>query len=120
MPADATALSFGLNLFNNGTLTTDDLSMIQARHRGRRAPLGPPRPPPRRHSTAVAATRPAPASKATTEEAQGRQGHHAQRRARPDAAAQRRQVRAGTPNWASHPAHVVLAPFVVSPELTRG
>lgn len=28
LPADATALSFGLNLFNNGTLTTDDLSMM--------------------------------------------------------------------------------------------
>ncbi len=29
MPATATAVSFGLNLFTNGTLTTDDLSMVQ-------------------------------------------------------------------------------------------
>jgi hypothetical protein len=28
-PANATAISFGLNLFSNGTLTTDDMSMVQ-------------------------------------------------------------------------------------------
>jgi hypothetical protein len=30
IPAEATALSFGLNLFNNGTLVTDDLSLTES------------------------------------------------------------------------------------------
>ena len=30
MPADATAISFGLSMFNNGTIVTDDLGLVEA------------------------------------------------------------------------------------------
>lgn len=53
IPAGATALSFGLNIFANGTLTVDDMSMI----RGTAAPTA--------GTTAAATTSVAPTSTAT-------------------------------------------------------
>ena len=118
MPADATALSFGLNLFNNGTLTTDDLSMIQPGA----APTG------FRSSAAAAATAPTfDTVSATMGQQNGKPGRHkGDRVTTHNVLPSPTQPRSGggrtgrNPDLGIPPGQVVLAPFVVSPELTRG
>ena len=122
MPADATALSFGLNLFNNGTLTTDDLSMIQT---GAAAAA-----PAAFRSGSAAITAPtfdAVALSATPGGQNSKPGKHkgdqiSTHNVVPGPA----QPRTGggrsgrNPQQGIAPGDVVLPPFVVSPELTRG
>ena len=119
MPANATALSFGLNLFNNGTLTTDDLSMIQPGAAPPRSAQVPPRPP--AAPTFVRRVRDDGTAERQTER------HKGDEVTTHNAAAQPRRSRAApaagpdkNPELGIPPGEVVLAPFVVSPELTRG
>jgi hypothetical protein len=118
MPANATAVSFGLNLFTNGTLTTDDLSMTQT-------------------GAAPAAFRSAQAAVTTpTFDAVALSAKPGEKNSKPkkrkgdritkhDAVPGPDQPRTGgrsgkNPQLGIAPGEVVLRPFVVSPELTRG
>ena len=119
VPANATALSFGLNLFNNGTLTTDDLSMIQG---------GTPAAAPAafRSSTASAAAAPvsqtaalaAPPSNKPPKKNKGDKITTHNTVPAPDGGKPDKSGR--DPKQGHKPGAVVLPPFVVSPELTRG
>ena len=108
MPANATALSFGLNLFNNGTLTTDDLSLIQT---GAAAAA-------LRSATATTdsvalATPPNTPKKNSGDKISKHNTVPAPDPGRPDKSGRE-------PKLGHAPGAVVLPPFVVSPELTRG
>ena len=114
MPATATALSFGLNLFNNGTLTTDDLSMIQsgttpAGLRSGAAAIA------SMDNSSAQAVAPSP-GKPTKSKGDRVTLHNtvpAPNPGNPD--------KSGTnPSLGHKPGTVSLRPFVVSPELTRG
>ena len=113
MPANATAISFGLNLFNNGTIVTDDISMIET-------------------GTAPAPLRAAGTSAftASLSTAPPVAIGHGPRKNKGDRITKHDTVpgptnlkvsRAGkAPQLGLKPGVVVLQPFVVSPELTRG
>ena len=121
MPANATAVSFGLNLFTNGTLTTDDLSMIQA---GAPPPPRPPlRPRPRSPPRPSAPSRCPPHPAGKTTKPGKHKGDQITTHNIVPAPAQPRTGggRSGrNPQLGIAPGAVVLPPFVVSPELTRG
>lgn len=115
VPAGATAVSFGLNIFANGTITTDDLSMV-------------------RSGTAASPLRASGAATTTTALTEavtwsdGRPGGPGKRRGEvvkksapvPGPILPRVGRGDGRPERGVTPGAVVLAPFVVSPELTRG
>lgn len=120
MPATATALSFGLNLFNNGTLTTDDLSMVQ-----NVAPAAAPAAL-RSASAAMPATALANAAPSASPATSAR-GPHRNKGDRITAhnaiPAPSSPGRAGNGSGGSRgiaPGAVVLPPFVVSPETVKG
>ena len=119
MPANATAVSFGLNLFTNGTLTTDDLSMIQtaatpAAFRSGTTAITTP-------TFDTAALSAAPGGQNTKP---GR--HKGNQITTHNVVPGPAQPRTGggrsarNPQLGITPGAVVLPPFVVSPELTRG
>ncbi len=121
MPANATALSFGLNLFNNGTLTTDDLSMVQTGT----APAAPAA----LRSGAVTAIAPASESVVVSVPPTGKDNGPKKNRGDkitthntvPAPNGPGRPSKGGkSPQTGIAPGDVVLPPFVVSPELTRG
>jgi peptidoglycan/xylan/chitin deacetylase (PgdA/CDA1 family) len=113
MPANATAISFGLNLFNNGTITTDDLSMVETGT----APAGV-----RAEATSAftASTSTAPPA----DHGQGPRKKKGDRITKHDTVPAPIQPRLGRGGKQAAqgvaPGEVVLQPFVVSPELTRG
>ena len=118
MPATATALSFGLNLFTNGTLTTDDLSMIQSVT----APAA-------LRSSVAATAAPTVVSAALSTNPSEKNSkpskHQGPRITRHDSVPGPIHPRTGgkpgrNPARGIAPGDVVVRPFVVSPELTRG
>jgi len=113
MPATATAISFGLNLFNNGTLTTDDLSMIATGTTP--APL---------RADGTSAFTASVSTAPPVGNGQGPRKKKGDRITKHDtvpAPVQPRLGRAGKQaSQGIAPGEVVLQPFVVSPELTRG
>lgn len=118
MPANATALSFGLNLFNNGTLTTDDLTMI----RGGTAAAA------LRSATITAAAAAAvPASQGVEQAAPPgkkppkKKGDKITEHNVIPVAEPGKPDKSGRPPKEGHkPGAVIFPPFVTSPELTRG
>jgi len=120
MPATATALSFGLNLFTNGTLTTDDLSMIQtgstpatpAAFRLGSAALTAP--------TFDPAALPATPDTQTTKPSKHKGDTVTTHNTVPVAEPGRPDTSGREPKLGHAPGAVTLQPFVVSPELTRG
>lgn len=118
LPAGATGLSFGLNLFSNGTLTVDDISMIQAGA----APAGL-----RTFQNGAANSAFAEAVMSSGKPVDGvqnprkRKGDTVTKHDTVPAPTQPRLGRAGkSAAQGLAPGDVVLQPFVVSPELTRG
>jgi hypothetical protein len=113
MPANATAISFGLNLFSNGTLTTDDLSMIGTGT----APIA-------LRTDGAGAFTAAVTMAPPVGNGQPPRKHKGDRITKHDtvpAPVQPRLGRAGKQaSQGVAPGEIVLQPFVVSPELTRG
>ena len=118
MPANATALSFGLNLFSNGTLTTDDMSMI-----------APGAAPAALRSTGPSASieqalAPTPMSDKPGVNGSGSSKHKGDTVSQHDTVPGPTQPRSGRAGKSADlgfaPGDVVLQPFVVSPELARG
>lgn len=117
VPAGATAVSFGLNIFSNGTITTDDLSMV----RGGTAPSA------LRATSASALSTTAFADAVQTSAGPAATGPGKRRGDKirksspvPGPVLPRVGRGDGRPERGVAPGAVVLAPFVVSPELTRG
>jgi len=120
MPPTATAVTFGLNLFNNGTLTTDDLSMVQT---GTTAVA-----PAALRSGSAAVVAPVFEAAAFSAPLAANNGPHKRKGDRitthntvPAPIGPSRPGKGGrSPQTGIPPGDVALAPFVVSPELTRG
>jgi peptidoglycan/xylan/chitin deacetylase (PgdA/CDA1 family) len=122
IPAGATALSFGLNIFANGTLTVDDMSMVRGSSTGT-ASTG-------TASTGTAsAAQPDTAAAQATPDTKGQSGTVAPKQKgaqvttidtvpgpqHPQQAQAGKRAEDGVA-----PGAVSLQPFVVAPELTRG
>jgi len=122
VPAGATAVSFGLNLFNNGTLTTDDLSMTQAgaAPAGLRSPSLTPAAQILDVSAAPAVSA-GPGSNSGQKPPKNKGDKIATHNTVPGPTAPNTAGRGGKkPQLGTAPGELTLPPFVVSPELTRG
>lgn len=108
IPAGATALSFGLNIFNNGSLTVDDFSMVRGTTAAAPAAL-------RSGSDAL------PGEQVSSARGPKNRGDVITKHDTVPAPIQPTLARPGrAADQGIAPGAVVLQPFVVSPELTRG
>ncbi|WP_166442105.1 polysaccharide deacetylase family protein [Nakamurella flava] len=118
VPAGATAVSFGLNIFSNGTVTTDDLSMVRAVAAAAPSAL---RSASSTQPAAFVDAAPPPAGSAAAGGPPKKRGDVIRKSSPMPGPALPRVGRGdGRPERGIAPGAVVLAPFVVSPELTRG